>query len=104
MKKLTKLTRKEIEDKWIDESKGEYSSGEWLCTFLRNNRYDLYEIFHSKVWGEFGSKERPLHLTYRRSAMIISETAELDQDETYLLRALTLNILLDDNEHLFEEA
>ena len=77
--------RQTIEGNWILQS-GTYGSGMALCSFIRTNNDDTLQIGWNKVWQLHGYINR-LH--------------QFDNDVnalTYLTRALTLNMLLDDNE------
>ena len=90
------MTREEIEQAWMED----FESNDRvigfrgsLCEFLAKKHKPLRERFES-VWGE---------VMVDRFVVFISDyyKHDVDQEElSYLLRALTLNILLDDNPNL----
>jgi len=89
---MSKITRKEVKQAFINFIHPA-GRGPTLCNFTANQSYDLGQAF-KKVWDI--RPNRPTFIT----GLFIDEPC---QDElTYLCRALTLNILLDDNEELFK--
>lgn len=93
---ISKTRRRQIENKWQAESSHLYSSGEPLCLFLGSFAEEIVQPFR-EVWigrpttgSLFGSMTPAYMDKYLGS--------QHDTEEAYLLRALTLNMLLDDNE------
>jgi len=89
---ISKKRRKEIEDRWQLMSTGRSASGHWLCNAISLYARELSGGF-DKVWDD-----RP-PLVYCEHVHFISDYLGVDScvDQIYLLRALTLNMLLDDN-------
>ena len=87
-------TRKEIEYLWQlgVEPRG---AGKSLCGFVGSECGDSLYYKWEEIWGERGYMENgsqpPVYILYY---------FQRDNDMTYLCRALSLNILLDDNEEL----
>ena len=96
---ISKTRREEIERNWRAESSFGFGRGHPLCSFAKRHAEELIDPF-KKVWDS----RTPLGLghgyMYMRTPGYMDEyLGEMcDNEEAYLLRALTLNMLLDDNE------
>ena len=84
--------REQIEQDWIDESS---EDGKSLCRFI--NDKDLHYML-IKAWIEVWYSEEREHSYIHNYFYGDQERLEL----SYLCRALTLNMLLDDNEGLLK--
>lgn len=78
------MTRKEIEDSWLEDSEV-YNGGEGLCITFG-------EVGLVKEWGEVWRGSKRLFI----SGYFIREDSELYFELSYLTRALSLHMLLDD--------
>lgn len=85
--KITKQRREEIEKAWVKESE-KYYGGEALCWFLKKH-YTEAESNWCSTW----KKQEFFAIYCYFGAVFDYNTADL----TYLCRALSLNMLLDDN-------
>lgn len=87
------MKRSEIEKKWVENS---YDTGAMLCSFFYHNHSQLEKVF-SKTY-------RGCHGLISSYPFFDNELNSTDTpDVSYLLRALTLNMLLDDNPELLEK-
>lgn len=93
-----KYNREEIEIDWVYLSG--YGEGAFLCSFVKNISMELRYIFYNitKDWREYTNYDVLLD-TFTMDYFFGEYDASIE--ELYLLRALTLNMLLDDNEEYF---
>jgi hypothetical protein len=81
------MNRHEIENKFIKESLG-FREGPQLCGFT-------YRIGHKKVWDKIWKDNEYIFIS--DYFYFDSETKKDYMTMSYLCRALTLNMILDDN-------
>ena len=99
--KISKTRRREIEEKWQAESLHVYSRGKPLCTFTRYHAKELVQPF-KEVWNN-RPRARLSYGCITPDFMCAYMGYSYDLEEAYLLRALTLNMLLDDNEGGYDD-
>ena len=94
---MSKVTRKQVENKWLKKSKEQsergLNSGVSLCMFLRNLDSNALSYRWEAVW-----------CTPRRLRVYIASYFEDESDQgdlSYLCRALSLHMLLDDNQDIY---
>lgn len=86
-----KYNREEIERAWVEESVKKLS-GIPLCSFIDYSKF----LAIRKAWNQVWDKQSKVYMyAYFQRESYFS-------DLTYLCRALSLNMLLDDNEEYFE--
>lgn len=87
------MTREEIELDWLRQSNSDFREGKFLCWFLEDKT--LYPTF-LKVYDKSASDIIEDYFNDDYGGMSPLELG-------YLIRALTLNMLLDDNPDLLDD-